>query len=156
MPDTDHPPALTFVARISVQVGPPITVGQTPGGLRRVVPILGGRVSGPRLTGTVVAAGADYQLLGEDGVSTLDARYVLQADDGAFIYVVNRGLRRGPPDVMAQLARGEPVDASAVYFQSTPRFETEASAHRWLTRSIFVASGVREPDRVILSVFEVG
>lgn len=146
---------LAFAARITVEVGHPITVGQTPGGLRRVVPIIGGHISGPRLSGRVVAAGADYQLLGDDGVSVLDARYVLETGDGAVVYVVNQGLRRGPPDVMARLARGEPVDPAGIYFRSTPRFETEACAHLWLTRSIFLASGVREPDRVVLSVYEV-
>lgn len=146
---------LAFAARITVEVGQPITVGQTPGGLRRVVPIVGGRVDGPRLSGRVIAAGADYQLLGDDGVSMLEARYVLEADDGAVIYVVNRGLRRGAPDVMGRLARGEPVDPAAIYFRSTPRFEIEAGTHLWLARSIFLATGMREPDRVVLSVYEV-
>lgn len=155
MPDTDDPPVLAFAARITVEVGQPITVGQTPGGLRRVVPIVGGRVDGPRLSGRVVAAGADYQLLGDDGVSMLEARYVLEADDGAVIYVINRGLRRGAPDVMARLARGEPVDPAAIYFRSTPLFETGTGVHLWLTRSIFLATGMREPDRVVLSVYEV-
>ncbi len=97
-----------------VEVWSSVAVGQTPGGLHRVVLIVGGRVDGPRLSGTIVAAGVDYQRLGEHGVSALDARYGLQADDGAFTDVVDRGLRRGPPDVRARHVRGEAVDADVV------------------------------------------
>jgi hypothetical protein len=57
---------------------------------------------------------------------------------------------------MARITRGEPVDPAEVYFRSTPRFETAAAPHRWLTRPLFIASGARYPDRVALSVFEVG
>jgi hypothetical protein len=43
-----------------------------------------------------------------------------------------------------------------VYFRTTPRFETAAPQWSWLTRPLFVASGARYPDRVEISVFEVG
>jgi len=36
------------------------------------------------------------------------------------------------------------------------RFETAEAAYQWLTRPLFIASGARYPDRVFLSVFEVG
>jgi len=34
------------------------------------------------------------------------------------------GLRHGPPELIAALARGESVDPSTYYFRTTPRFET--------------------------------
>src|SRR5947209_8285890 len=89
-------PALSFVADIRVDVGEPVTIGHTGAGLRRVIPILGGSVQGPRLAGRVVPGGADFQNLRTDGVMELEAKYVLEATNGALIYVVNRGLRRGP------------------------------------------------------------
>jgi len=150
------PPTLLHTADITIQVGQPITVGETAAGLRRVVPILGGRVAGPRLTGAILAAGADYQLIHPDGYTTLDARYVVRLDDGAMIYIVNTGVRFGPPDVMARITRGEPVDPASVYFRTTPRFETAAADYQWLTRPLFLATGARHPDRVEVSVFEVG
>jgi Protein of unknown function (DUF3237) len=104
------PPGLTHTADVTIQVGQPITVGVTQAGLRRVVPILGGLISGSRLKGTILPAGADYQLIQPDGYTTLDARYVARLDDGAMIYIVNTGVRFGPPEVMARIARGEPVD----------------------------------------------
>jgi hypothetical protein len=149
-------PSLTHVADFTVTVGVPIAVGETPEGLRRIVPILGGTVRGERLNGTILAAGADFQLIRGDGFTTLDARYVAELNDGAMIYIVNTGIRFGPPEVMARITRGEPVDPAEVYFRTVPRFETAAPAHAWLTRSLFIATGARYPDRVELTLYEVG
>ena len=149
-------PTLTHVANFAVDVGAPVVVGETGQGLRRVIPILGGRVSGPRLRGSILPGGADYQLIESDGRTTLEARYVLRLDGDALVYVVNTGIRSGPPEVMARILRGEAVDPALVYFRTVPRFETAAPAYRWLTRPLFLASGARHPDRVEITVFEVG
>ena len=147
---------LTHLADITIEVGLPISIGETDQGLRRVVPILGGHVQGPRLKGTVLPAGADYQLIRADGYTTLDARYAARLEGGAMIYIVNTGVRFGPPETMARIARGEPVDPAEVYFRTTPRFETASAAYQWLTRPLFLAAGARHPDRVELRVHEVG
>jgi hypothetical protein len=149
-------PTLAHVADFTVEVGAPIAIGETGQGLRRVVPIIGGIVQGPRLNGTILNAGADYQIIGADGFTRLEARYVARLADGALIYIENSGVRFGPPEAMARITRGEPVDPAQIYFRSTPRFETAATAYQWLTRPLFIASGARHPDRVALSVFEVG
>jgi hypothetical protein len=149
-------PKLTHIADFIIEVGTPISVGETAEGLRRVVPILGGTVRGPRLAGKFLAAGADYQIIRPDGYTRLDARYVAEMDDGAKIYIINEGIRFGPPEVMARITRGEPVDPSEVYFRTTPRFETASPAYGWLLKPLFLASGARYPDRVELRVFEVG
>jgi hypothetical protein len=149
-------PTLTHVADFLVEVGAPITVGETAQGLRRVVPITGGVIQGPRLNGTILNAGADYQVIGQDGFTRLEARYVARLDDGGMVYIENCGVRFGPPAAIARMTRSEPVDPAEVYFRSTPRFETAAPAHLWLTRPLFIASGARFPDRVVLSVYEVG
>jgi len=57
---------------------------------------------------------------------------------------------------MARVTRGEPVDPAEVYFRSAPRFETAEPAYQWLTRPLFLVADARYPDRVALSVFEVG
>ena len=110
-------PTLTHVADLLVEVGEPIAIGETPQGLRRVVPITGGTIRGERLNGTVLAGGADFQIIGPDGFTRLEARYVIRLDDGALVYVDNRGVRFGPPEVMARITRGEPVDPAQVYFR---------------------------------------
>lgn len=149
-------PTLTHIADFAIQVAAPITVGQSHEGLRRVVPILGGRITGPRLRGSILPAGADFQVIRADGFTTLEAKYVARMDDGAMVYVVNLGVRFGPPEVMARIAAGEPVDPALIYFRTTPRFETDAPGYQWMTRPLFVATGARHPDRVEISVFEVG
>jgi hypothetical protein len=149
-------PTLTLIADFRIMVGVPITIGETPEGLRRVVPILGGTITGPRLSGKILPAGADYQVIRADGFSRLDARYAAELDDGAMLYIVNTGVRFGPPEIMARITRGEPVDPAAVYFRTIPRFEISAPAHAWLLKPLFLATGARHPDRVELRVFEIG
>jgi Protein of unknown function (DUF3237) len=123
-------PSLTHVADIHVLIAPPIVVGDTHEGLRRVIPIIGGTLNGPRLSGTVLSAGADFQVIRPDGYTTLEARYVVRLDDGALVYIVNTGVRFGPPAVMARIANGEFVDPGEVYFRTTPRFETASPDHQ--------------------------
>ncbi len=142
-----------FAARIDV--GEALTVGPTPQGLRRVVSILGGRAEGPGLRATALPGGADWQLLDADGTARLKARYTLRADDSALVYVRNEGIWRGPPDVLARLTAGEPVDGSEYYFRAAPRFEMDCARLAWLNDSIFIATGAREARRVLLDVFRV-
>jgi Protein of unknown function (DUF3237) len=148
-------PELEFVFAARVKVAPPIELGETPQGHRRMVPILGGSFAGPRIKGEIVPGGADWQILRADGATDLTARYVMRAEDGALIAVANRGLRRAPPEIMAKLLRGEPVDPAQVYFRATPRFETAAPAHRWLNEHLFLCLGQRQPDEVLLDFFRV-
>lgn len=72
----------------NVTLGSSQSVGASKNGTRNVIPITGGTVTG-KLTGTVVSAGADYQLAG--GSTTLDARYLLASNDGEFVIVRNCG-----------------------------------------------------------------
>src|SRR5262245_63985130 len=118
------PPTLSHVCDLDVSVGPIRELGTMPRGRRRVVPILGGRVEGPRLSGEVLPGGADWQVGRADGILELVARYAIRTPSGVEIAVTNRGLRRAPPDVMALLARGEPVDPAPVYFRNMPSFES--------------------------------
>ena len=150
--EAPHP---EFVAEVQVSVGLPILVGAGALGERRVIPILGGRVAGPRLTGEVLPGGADFQLIRADGVAEIEARYTLRLDDGALVYVVNRGLRHAAPEDMARLLRGEPVPPERVYFRTSPVFETPSPAHAFLTRHLFLGLGERRPEAVILRLFQL-
>ena len=148
-------PDLAHVCDIDVTVGPIRELGAMPRGRRRLVPILGGIVSGPRLEGEVLPGGADWQIARADGILELVARYAIRTTGGQDIAVTNRGLRRAAPEIMERLARGEPVDPMLVYFRTTPVFEAPAGASDWLNRSLFLASAARLPDRVRLRIFEV-
>ena len=148
-------PALEFSFRISVDVTGIQELGKTPKGIRKVVPITGGTFEGPNIKGKVVAGGYDWQLLRSDEVVEIDARYLLQTDDGDLITLMNTGLRHGPPEVMQRLARGEEVDASEYYFRSIPVFETGNPKYDWLMRSVFIATGIRKPKQVLIDVWRV-
>ena len=141
--------------KIEVTLEPARELGNTPLGRRRVIGITGGRFAGERLSGKVLAGGADWQLIRADGVAVLDARYTLQTDDGALIYVNNRGYRHGPREAMERLSRGEPVDPALIYTRTTPWFETAERRYDWLNRSIFVGTGARRPAAVEFEVYEV-
>ena len=130
-------------------------LGETPLGHRRIIGITGGRFSGERLSGCVLAGGADWQVIRADGVADLDARYTLETTDGALIYVTNRGYRHAPAEVLKKLSSGENVDPSLYYMRTTPWFETGDARYAWLNRIVCLATGARRPASVELEVFEV-
>jgi hypothetical protein len=134
-------PELIHIADLVAEVGDPVSVQGTLNGTRRLIPILSGQVSGPRLRGRVLPGGADFQTVRRDGTIDLQARYFLELEDGARVYVENSGFRHGPPD--------------AIYFCTSARFECAEGPHDWLTRHIFVAHGIRRPKSVELSFFQL-
>ena len=148
-------PVLQPMARISCEVGPLVSLGPTPLGERRYVPLGGGTVSGPELNGTLVEGGVDWQIARTDGVLEIAAHYVLRLDDGALVEVRSEGLRHGPAAVMARLARGEAVDPGEYFFRTVMRFTTGAPGWAHLNRVMAVASGRREAHRVVLEVYRL-
>ena len=117
-----------------------------------VRPILGGTANGPRLRGRVLPAGADFQVLRSPELTELDARYALETDDGAVIYVHNLALRHGKPEDITKLNRGEYVYPSAIYFRCAPRFSTAPPEWFWLNNVLAVGAGKRRPDAVEIAV----
>lgn len=148
-------PQLAWFADVAVDVGEPLVLGEGPGGLRRVVPILGGSAHGEGWRARVLPGGADFQRIASDTASELDARYGLETDAGDRIYVQNRAVRTAPAEVMAKLLRGEPVEPSQIYFRCSPSFETGSPALRWITERLFVGVGVRHPAQVVMRFFTV-
>ncbi|AXK82093.1 DUF3237 domain-containing protein [Pseudolabrys taiwanensis] len=132
-----------------------MSLGQTPLGERRIINILGGPVTGPKLNGRVLPGGADWQIIRADGAADIQARYTIETDAGARILVSSEGLRHGPPEVMARLARGENVDPTLYYFRTVMRFETAEPAVDWMNRILAIAHGQREARAVKLDVYEV-
>ncbi|MGH8765624.1 MAG: DUF3237 domain-containing protein [Burkholderiales bacterium] len=144
-----------FLLKVRVTLEPIRDLGITPLGRRRIIGITGGSFSGPKLAGKVLPGGADWQVIRADGSAYLDARYTLETDDGALIYVNNQGYRHGPKEVIERMAGGEEVDPSLYYMRTTPWFETSAARYEWLNRTICIATGARRPDCVELEFFEV-
>jgi len=176
-------PVLDLTVFVATPIEAGAVTGLNSRGRRRIIPITGGHVrlaptlatacaalppegalapSGGRaaldqawINGTVLPGGADFQIVVSDTCADLDARYLLQLDNGEHIFVMNRALRRGSVEDIAKLVRGEPVDPAAIYFRCAPTFEVSSPALAWLTESLFVGTGARFPDRVEMRFFRV-
>lgn len=144
-----------YVFTITARIGDPASAGETGSGVRRIIPIIGGEVRGEGVNGKVLPFGADFQIIRPDELIELEAKYAFETDDGAVVYVENKGIRFGPVELLQRLKRGEPVDPKLIYFRTVPKFETGAEKYRWLMQHIFVASAARHADRVVVDVHQV-
>ncbi|MGH7075380.1 MAG: DUF3237 family protein [Stellaceae bacterium] len=146
-----------FVFQIRVDFKERLMFGETPRGGRGYVPPVGGWIDGPRLKGKVRAyTGADWAWIRPDGVLELDARYMLEADDGTPIYIQNRGyLYRHTGDHVP--IRGAGDANTPHYFAITPTFDVPKGKHDWLARTIIVGNGVRhtDPDHTMFTYYAV-
>ena len=149
-------PALLPMTQIRCEVGALVTLGATPAGERRYVPLGGGSARGPELDGELVEGGIDWQVLRSDGVLEIAAHYVIRTTDGALVEVQSNGLRHGPADVMERLARGEAVAREAYFFRTLMRFTTGSPAWQHLNRVMAIAVGQREARTVLLDVYRLG
>lgn len=121
----DFTPALEFVMQLQVKIQGVERVGETPHGTRQSIPITGGTFKGPKIEGTVLAGGADYQMSTKGGRTVVEAIYNIRTNDGVTIHVRNNGL-------ITQSANG-------FYFYTNPHFEAPIdSKYNWLNNNIFV------------------
>lgn len=148
-------PSLDFVCRFDVSLAAIKELGQGRAGQRRIIPIIGGTVTGERINGKILNVGADWQTIWAGGVAELDTRYALETSDGAVIEIINYGLRHGPPEVMARVAKGEDVDPDSYYMRTHARLETGDERYAWVNRSLFVGKGCRNKASVLLDLYEV-
>ena len=140
-------PKLEFVCELKVTIDQPINLGKTSEGERVVIPITGGIFEGPKLKGTVLKGGADYQYVNSDGTRTqLDAQYTIKTDDDILIKVRNKGL----------IYTHEHNNPSEVYFRAAPKFEAPInSKYSWLNNAIFICKPVGKEDYISIQVWKV-
>lgn len=118
-----HPALVTEpVARLRVHIAGVIDAGETPAGHRSVIPITGGTVEGPRITGEVLGVGADWSVVRADGVPVVTAQYLVRTHDGAVLTVHNTG---------AFTAQG---------IVTTPRVEAPEGPYSWLNDAVLVGT----------------
>jgi hypothetical protein len=144
-----------YVFTLTVAIGGVTTAGETGHGVRRIIPITGGTVKGDGVNGKVLAFGADFQIIRPNELIELEAKYAFETDDGAVVYVENKGIRFGPVELLQKLKRGEPVDPKLIYFRTVPKFETGHEKYRWLMENLFIGSAARHADRVVIEVHQV-
>jgi hypothetical protein len=139
---------------VAVEVAAPQLFGSADGYERRCVPILGGTVTG-RVNGTVLPGGADWQRILPGGTSELEAHYAIRTDAGEMIEVTSRGVRSGSPETMRRLLAGEMVDPALVYFRTAVRMSSAAPGLQHLASRLFLGEGLREPARVLITLYDV-
>ncbi|MEQ9332870.1 DUF3237 domain-containing protein [Thalassobaculum sp.] len=149
------PPTLEHVCDLLVELDPVRELGRGRAGARRIIPIVGGTVTGPRISGRILNLGADWQTIFHDGVAELDARYAFETGDGALIEVANHGYRHGPPEVIERLRRGEDCDPAEYYMRTTARLETGDPRYDWVNRMVFVGTGARRASAVEIGLYRV-
>lgn len=125
-------PTLHRVLDIEVLLGEPLDLGRTKAGHRRVVPVVGGRLTGA-VGAEVLPGGSDWQVLRADGATEIDARYCARTTDGELVQVGVRGVR---------VPREGATDGA--YFCASVEFETSSQALADLQRHLYVATGERE------------
>lgn len=141
-------PELEFALQLKVTIGEAYGIDNTQHGRRTIIPITGGTFEGPRLKGTIINGGADYQLNTESRTE-LEAIYCIRTDDGINIHVRNKGIIYNGKD-----AEGNPI----FYFRAAPTFEAPAdSKYAWLNNALFVCTPEWSQDfkGIILNVWMV-
>jgi uncharacterized protein DUF3237 len=143
-------PKLEHVMTVRATIDAPLAMGETPQGERRVIPISGGTFDGRNLRGVIMPGGEDWQVVRKDGVTQLDARYWLRAEDGTIIRVHNQVLVNPPAQGVADATR---------YVRSSVVFEAPIGKHDWLNKAIFVgtlaADTTQRPTVITLRFFQV-
>ena len=146
-------PEFTYTAELAE----PQIVGPGPYGLRQVLAVTGGKVTGNRFSGIAAPGGGDWLLAGEDGYGRLDVRAQFYTDDGAVIYMSYQGLVEVTEAAAGALGGGTTgTDFGDHYFITTPRLESGDPKYAWVNQSIFVGQGRIQPGPVVeFQVFRV-
>ncbi|WP_068086265.1 DUF3237 domain-containing protein [Novosphingobium rosa] len=148
-------PRLEFVCDFAVALTKPHEMEGCGAGVRRIIPIVGGTVSGPLLNGEILNVGADWQTVDHNGIAQLDARYAVATADGAVIEVVSQGIRHVSPEVAARIAAGEDVSFDDYYMRTAVRLDTGHADYAWVNRSLFLATGGKRGATVHLAIYRV-
>ena len=137
-------PTLTPVMAGKVEIGAPRSLGTSPVGKRREIPITGGTFEGPGIVATVLPGGSDWQLERADGGLEVVAEYTLETDDGVFIKVLNEGISFRASETRPR------------YTLTSPRFVAPEGKYQWLNEAIFVGTlrvSKETPPRILIDVF---
>jgi hypothetical protein len=124
-------------------------------GTRMLFGVVGGRVDGDRLHGSVVLGAADWLTIGDDLIGRVDVRAVIETDDGATIQMTTSGRARLGEHADRFLA-GETVTADEAYIRSLPLFETSDDRYAYLNGLVTLALCDISLSGVHYRVYEIG
>jgi Protein of unknown function (DUF3237) len=125
-----------------IQLQPFITLEATPRGTFHIIELTDITIDGDRLQAKQKGvAAADWLLVDNEGVGTLDVRYCAETVDGAVVYASYSG--------RVDLSGG--LSTASVY--ATPLFQTGDPRYAWLNKVQAVAKG--KVDQSMLLTYEV-
>ena len=155
-----HPfaPKFEHAFTISIELSSPHWVKPPArGDTRAAIYAASGEVAGPRLNGRVIPmSGGDFPLTRPNGVIDFDARYLLEADDGAIVYLENRGYRWPKSEAIGeQMRANQDVAFEKYYMRVTPRFDAPAGPHEWMSKHVFVGVAEKLPGANRIHYFVV-
>ena len=156
MSKTSSDPSLVFIFEAKILTDPPQLLHHTRHGQRRIINIKGGIVSGPHLQGVILPGGADWQTIRTDGTVDISARYSIKTEDGAIIYLQDRGIRTASQEVLLRAQKGEQVDTSEFFMRTSAILEADQDGpYSWVNKCIILSSGVKTKDHVHIRFFKV-
>jgi hypothetical protein len=120
---------------------PPLELGNTPRGRRRIVNVTGGTVRGEKLNGQILPGGEDFALVRFDGLFEINAQMVLKTDDGALIHIAYRGMWDLPEADRERILRREGSLDVNHYYRTVVLFETSAPKYIWLNKTMAFGMG---------------
>ena len=127
MPDgIPNPESGTLIFEVQPRLDRLKGIGKTPYGNRRVAVGLEGKVTGPKLSATVMTGALDFELTLSNGTVEIEDIIVFKTDDGNYIY--SRSAGTGPDAKDVRIA----MDFEAPY----------GSAFEWLNTGKYVARRV--------------
>lgn len=118
--------------------------------------VLDARIESPRIKAKVMSPSGDWVQVQNNGNWKLDVRLLMEADDGAPIYMHYNGVLRMDPGLGERLVSGEEIPGDQMYFRSAPYFQTPSKKYDWLN-NILAIGKMRSfgGGNVVYDIFEV-
>jgi hemoglobin len=134
-------PELKFVAAVALRFDTPLSVGETPDGVRLDFTVHG-TVNGPGLKGKFPPCAA-YLRIDLDGVGTINVRAPLVLNDGALAELEATGRYDFGQDGYRRAVAGDLPNSALGW---CPRFLTGHPKYQWLNRTLFLGVGELVPS----------
>ena len=136
----NFPFELAPVCSFSMSIEKRLPIGDTPDGPLTAGYLGEGKVSGPRISGTILPGSIDFARMRPDGILEPEVKLIIRTDDAALIRVSYVGVVDMGAEGYARMKRGE--RAGTVFHPRTAlRMLSEAPAYGWVNRSQFIGIG---------------
>lgn len=147
-------PTLEPLLTLVIETGDVRDIGDSPAGAEVVVPVTGGTVDGPGISGRILPGGVDVRTTRADGSTTYAADFVVEMT-GGLVRMRCSGFRFGSAEVTAAVDEGQTVDPALYYFRGTLEVTTAVRELVYLNRALLVTSGAQDTQSVVLAAFLV-